>query len=94
MMSALGGGSPKKQTTYSTDKLRECDSDKGEGVKKSENFADVLCTCPLALLFFKKTSGFLVRLYNIFSLRHRPSYTHALSISVGDHGEEADRTGN
>ena len=45
MMSALGGGSPKADD--STDKFLECDSDKGEGVKKSENFADVICTCPL-----------------------------------------------
>ena len=27
----------------STDNLRECDSDKGEGVKKYENVADVKC---------------------------------------------------
>ena len=32
MMSALGGGPPKADD--STDKLRECDSDRGEGVKK------------------------------------------------------------
>ena len=49
MMSALGlGGGPPK-ADYSTDKLRECDSDKGECVKKSENFADVICTFPLVL---------------------------------------------
>ena len=32
MMSALGGGPPKADD--STDKLRECDSDREEGVKK------------------------------------------------------------
>ena len=47
MMSALGGGPPKADD--STDKLRECDSDKGGGVKKSENFADVICTWPLSV---------------------------------------------
>ena len=46
MMSVLGGGPPKVDDR--TDKLRECDSGKGrEGVRKSENFADVICTCPL-----------------------------------------------
>ena len=46
-MSALGGGPQKADDSDSTDKLRECDSDKGgEGVKKSEIFADV--TCPLS----------------------------------------------
>ena len=41
MMSALVGGPPKADG--STDKLRECDCDKGQdGVKKSENFADVI----------------------------------------------------
>ena len=34
------GGSPKRDD--STDRLREWDSDKGEGVQKSENFADVI----------------------------------------------------
>ena len=44
-----GGVTPKADD--STDKLRECDSDKGgEGVRKSENFADVICTCPILLL--------------------------------------------
>ena len=38
------GGPPKADD--STDKLRQCDSDKGGGVK---NFADVLCTCPLTM---------------------------------------------
>ena len=47
MMSTLGGGPPKADD--STDKLQECDSDKGEGVKKSENFADVICTWPRSL---------------------------------------------
>ena len=48
MMSALGGGPPKADD--STDKMRECDSDKGEGDKKS---ADVICTCPLCLGSFE-----------------------------------------
>ena len=32
----------------STDKLGECYSEKGGGVKKSGNIADVISTCPLA----------------------------------------------
>ena len=35
-----GGGWPKCDD--STDRLREWDSDKGEGVQKSENYADVI----------------------------------------------------
>ena len=45
MTSAVGGGTPKGDE--STDKLREWESEKGEGrVQISENFADVICTCP------------------------------------------------
>ena len=46
MMSAMGGGKgvPPKADD-STDKLRECDNVKGEGITKTENFADVICTC-------------------------------------------------
>ena len=51
MMSALGGGRGSPKADDSTDKLRECDSDKGGGgggFKKSKKFADVICTCPLS----------------------------------------------
>ena len=38
-----GGGGGLVKTNDSTDRLREWDSDKGgEGVQKSENFADVI----------------------------------------------------
>ena len=50
MMSALGGG-PKK-ADEGADKLRECDSDKEggpEGVNKSENLTDVICSSPLTI---------------------------------------------
>ena len=48
MMSALGGGAAAggggtQKADDSTNKLRECDSDKGGGrVKNSRNFADVI----------------------------------------------------
>ena len=48
MTSAVGGGGGTPKSDKITDKFSECDSDKGEGVKKSNNFADVLRTCPLA----------------------------------------------
>ena len=55
-MSALGGGKgvPQKQTTV----LISCVSVTvtGRGVKKSENVADVICTCPLG-----KKSGAIMR---------------------------------
>ena len=47
MMSTLGGGGDTPKADKSTDKLRECDSDKGGGGAKPENTADVICTCPL-----------------------------------------------
>ena len=52
MMSALGGGGvpQKAKANDSTVKLCECDSDNGGGVKKSENFADVIRRCPLIKL--------------------------------------------
>ena len=49
MMSILGGGTTKPDE--STDRLRECDSDKGAApgvgvgwLKKSEIFSNVICT--------------------------------------------------
>ena len=47
MTTAIGGGdwggAPQKQTRVMIiDKLRECESDKGERVQKSNNFADVI----------------------------------------------------
>ena len=39
-----GGGWPK--LNYSTDRLCECYSDKGEGVKNPENIADVMFAWP------------------------------------------------
>ena len=39
----VGGGTPKADE--STDKLRECVSNRG--VKKTKFFADVICLCPL-----------------------------------------------
>ena len=50
MMYALGGGTSKADE--STNKLCECDSDKGKGVQKLENFADVICTYTLPLVFY------------------------------------------
>ena len=45
MTSAVGGGSPKIRRKKQNQLI--CDSDKGEGVKKSDNFADVICGSPL-----------------------------------------------
>ena len=48
MMLTMGRGIT-SSADESTAKLRECDRNKGEGyvAKKSENFADVIYTCPL-----------------------------------------------
>ena len=43
MMSAPGGGGCPPKADSSSDKLRECDSYMWEGVKKSDNVADVIC---------------------------------------------------
>ena len=49
--SAVRGGGGSKNwpilQTNSTDRLREMQMEGGGGVKNPENFADVLCTCPL-----------------------------------------------
>ena len=47
MMSALGGV-PKKQTKVLISCLGMTVT-RGEGVKKSENFTDFICTCPLTI---------------------------------------------
>ena len=45
MMSALERGTRTPKADESADKLR----DKGGGVTKADDFADVICTCPLLL---------------------------------------------
>ena len=44
MTSVRGGeGEGEGLAQKQTDRLRECDSDKDEGVQKSQNFVDVIC---------------------------------------------------
>ena len=48
LRSHRGGGGGLVKTNDSTDRLREWDSNKGgEGVQKSENYANVINGCPL-----------------------------------------------
>ena len=43
MTSALREKGVDQKADDSTDRLRECDSDKGEGVEKWQNVMDVIC---------------------------------------------------
>ena len=54
MMSALGGGGGSPKADNSTDKLRECDSDKGGGGQKIQKFGDFICTCPLCFAIARR----------------------------------------
>ena len=46
MTSSLRGEGVIQNHDKSTDRLRDWDSDKGEGVQKSQTFADVICDRP------------------------------------------------
>ena len=62
MTSAMGGGKGSPKNKQKEQNQLICDSDKGGGVKKSENYADVIYGSPRTVLLLRRRAHARARL--------------------------------